>query len=496
MSTLERAVAFAPRGPFSPDQIIGHKYVLKRRIGVGGMGEVWEARHMELEASVAIKFALDRGAIEPMLLERFRREACVLARLDSPEIVRVFDAGQHGAHPYLVMELLQGETLRARLERDGLLPLEIVGALAFQVARALAVIHRAGLVHRDVTPGNLFLLSPTAEFPDLRVKVLDFGIAKTVAGDSRITTSGAIIGSPAYMSPEQARCEVVDAASDLWSLAAVLYRCVSGSDVFAGPSVADVLFRICTGEVPPVAKANPALPDELDAFFERAFARNRQFRFETAMDMASAFCAVIDSPTSSAARELPLPVREPHSMRAWIRDADTASIVQSANAKRERGVKLLHYSWIVAVSASLGAATSHLLVPALVSLAVTPDASAVSIRVPQPQATPQRSQPVTNHALGSELRVATATTPALASTSDSVPVASTAATPSAPKSRLASPVRAAPAQAASKKHEPAPVTDSVLATAKVDPLFGLPVITKGAELNRTVPSSGSGNRVK
>lgn len=253
------------------------------------MGEVWEARHTQLDATVAIKFAVERRASDPAFVARFRREACAMARLRSPDIVQVFDAGVFEGQPFLVMELLQGETLRSRLERSERWGLTPASAVAQQMARALSVIHREGMVHRDVTPGNIFLLEQTPEFPELRTKLLDFGIAKKMASESRITTSGALVGSPAYMSPEQARSEALGAPSDLWSLGAVLFRTITGEDAFQGKSLTEVLFAICTGDIPRPTQVNPELPAELDGFFGRAFARNPTLRFGSALEMGTAF---------------------------------------------------------------------------------------------------------------------------------------------------------------------------------------------------------------
>lgn len=259
------------------------------------MGEVWEARHTQLDALVAIKFIVEHRAHDSAFSARFRREACAMARLRGPDTVQVFDAGVFDGLPFLVMELLDGEPLRNLLERDGLLPLTTVERIARQISRALAVVHREGMVHRDVTPGNIFILTPTPEYPKLRCKLLDFGIAKQLVNDTRLTTSGALIGSPAYMSPEHARSEGLDTTSDLWSLGAVLYRCVTGVDAFDGKNMTDVLINICTGEVPQATRANPKLPGELDGFFARSFARNPKFRFQSATEMGEAFTQIVQS---------------------------------------------------------------------------------------------------------------------------------------------------------------------------------------------------------
>lgn len=450
-----------------------------RLIGAGGMGEVWEARHLQLDAPVAIKFALERRACDPMHLERFRREACALARLDAPEIVRVLDAGDYENHPYLVMELLVGESLKARLDREGRISLENAAAIATKLGRALAVIHRAGMVHRDVTPGNLFLLAPTPELPELRVKILDFGIAKTVSGDSRITTSGALIGSPAYMSPEQARTEVVDASSDLWSLAAVLYRCITGHDAFAGPSIADVLFRICAGELPSASKADPSLPTALDGFFARAFARNRQFRFEDAMVMALEFAEIIDTHISSSGRIAKTIGKEMPATRVFLRDNDTTSIISSGEPTRPNRRSLLHHAGVIVSSGAVGAAISLSFVQSSGSRGVSPEASRVALSVAQPKTVlSSASTSVAAYAppLGTIVMVATA--PTLASSAR----------------RIAPTERVVPIQPKPKKLEPRTDSNAHSATVEVDPLFGLPVErTDRARVRRDIPVPRGGD---
>lgn len=454
---------------FVRQQVVATKYELLRLVGVGGMGEVWEARHLLLGAPVAIKFALERRVREPLHLERFRREACALARLSSPDIVRVFDTGEHDHCPYLVMELLEGESLKTRLERETLLSLEAVGVLALQVARGLSVIHRAGMVHRDVTPGNLFLLAPTPEFPGVCAKILDFGIAKTGAGDVQITTSGALIGSPAYMSPEQARAEIVDAKSDLWSLAAVLYRCLTGQDAFGAPSVTEVLFRICTGELPSATKANPALPAELEGFFARAFARNRRFRFESASEMATAFLAIVDAHASPTLPNRQGPT-ERASNRARFRDGSTTSFVLSDGGFRGRRSRVLKYLAIVALSAGLGAASS-LYVIGHADSAVDPSSmpSGVALALQPPE--PARLVLAPLDATVPSNRLATATTPV--------------ASPAAASTRRRAPTQRAAVMASAPLARDRPTTIDTDATAKVDPIFGLPVKrTEHAETSR------------
>jgi eukaryotic-like serine/threonine-protein kinase len=273
-------------------ELVASRYALDRPLARGGMGSLWVARHVELDVEVAIKFSvMERGPAHDL---RFRREARAAARLKSPHIVHVFDYGFDGGEPYIAMELLEGESLRELMEREGRLPLPRAAALVAEIAKGLGVAHEAGIVHRDLKPSNLFLSRSGNE---QMVKILDFGIAKasaeaggeasdsaqTLGGDA--TRAGAIVGSPAYMSPEQARGELVDARSDLWSLAVVTFRMLTGVEPFTGASAAETLDRISSAPLPRVAA-------ELEAFFERGLARVREERFQSAQELAGALAAL------------------------------------------------------------------------------------------------------------------------------------------------------------------------------------------------------------
>jgi eukaryotic-like serine/threonine-protein kinase len=280
-------------------ELVASKYLLERPLAQGGMGSLWVARHVELDVEVAIKFSsMERSDAHDL---RFRREARATARLKSPHIVHAFDYGFDGDEPYIAMELLEGESLRELLEREGRLPLERAAALIAEVAKGLQVAHEAGIVHRDLKPSNLFLAGAGRN----RVtKILDFGIAKASAdatgeapaGPSNLGTDttrvGAIVGSPAYMSPEQARGELVDKRSDLWSLAVVTFRALTGSEPFTGAHASETLERICGAEIPRARSVAPELPAELDDFFERGLARPRERRFQSAEELGDALAAL------------------------------------------------------------------------------------------------------------------------------------------------------------------------------------------------------------
>ena len=268
-------------------RVIAGRYRLEAPVAQGGMGSVWKARHLQLDTLLAVKFInLDQRATSGGRA-RFEREAKAAALLHGPNVVEVYDYGVDDGLPYLVMELLDGEDLSRRLAREGRLPILSVVSLIGQVARALRRAHEAGIVHRDLKPGNIFLVEREDDEEPL-VKVLDFGIARTprlgLVGET--TKTGTLLGSPRYMSPEQARSpRSVDPRSDLWSVAVIAFRALTGKLPFIADEVAELLVKICTEAAPPPSAIDPELAD-FDRFFEKAFSRNPDERFQTARELA------------------------------------------------------------------------------------------------------------------------------------------------------------------------------------------------------------------
>src|SRR2546422_4023612 len=207
------------------DVVLGGRYRLGRRIASGGMGTVWEAMDDVLGRRVAVKALSDALASDERFVERFRREARAAAGLSHPNVAGVFDYGEDDGRPFIVMELIQGETLAERLARHGRLPPEEAVQIAIQAAGALEAAHRAGVIHRDVKPANI-MLTPRRE-----VKVMDFGIA-AAAWDPRLTATGSTLGTATYVSPEQASGDRVTPASDVYSLGVVLYEMLAGRPPF------------------------------------------------------------------------------------------------------------------------------------------------------------------------------------------------------------------------------------------------------------------------
>ena len=245
---------------------------LVRQLGAGGMGAVWLAHHDSLRTEVCVKVIADRALKDEQAVSRFNDEAQAAACIRSPHVVQVFDHGVADGIPFIVMELLEGEDLGSRLSRDGSLSASETLRIARQTATALEKAHERGIIHRDIKPANIFLLDVGGE---TFVKLLDFGLAKLAptSGDGR-TASAAVFGTPHYMSPEQAEStRDVTPSADLWSLAVVVYQCLTGALPFDAPT----LFGLCTAihesRFRPPSKVRPDLPSGIDPWFARALAR-------------------------------------------------------------------------------------------------------------------------------------------------------------------------------------------------------------------------------
>lgn len=276
--------------------VVGRKYQLVGMLGRGSMGEVWLGHHLTLRERVAVKL-LARGIgddeEESSAAARFRFEAQVAARLSrqTRHIVRVTDHGEEDGLAYLVMELLEGQTLANRLLLRERPTLGFVTRLVAQIARALVIAHTEGVVHRDLKPANVFLTQD--EDGQLLVKLLDFGIARTMhtrrVAPSFRTADGVVFGTPGYMSPEQARAAKPDAGCDLWALASVAYEALTGEIPVLGASTEELVENTIDARVVRLSTRAPEWPDALSAFFDRAFAASIQDRYINAQELAAAF---------------------------------------------------------------------------------------------------------------------------------------------------------------------------------------------------------------
>ncbi|MBI4951915.1 MAG: serine/threonine protein kinase [Myxococcales bacterium] len=255
------------------------------------MGSVWAARRRDDGRSVAVKLMAPAQAASLPARRRFAREAQAAMRLCSLHVVEVLDYGIDGDVPFIVMELLTGEDLRARLRRKRRLSVAAAAEITAQTCEALELAHGAGIVHRDLKPANVFL---TRVGDREVVKILDFGLAFDVEpSEASDRTDGVLLGSPHYMSPEQALGRPLDHRTDLWSMGVLLYRMLTGAKPFGGMTVTEVLLRICTDPVPSARAVVPELPTGIDAFFERALARDPGARFQSAHELCAAFAAVV-----------------------------------------------------------------------------------------------------------------------------------------------------------------------------------------------------------
>jgi len=291
----------APSDSIQPGAIVAGRYRLIARSGSGAMGTVFSAKHIALGSTVAIKFLHPEVVASEDARSRFAREAKIAARLGerSRYIVRVTDYGVvDEVGPFIVMEYLQGEELTTRLRRQGRISLLEAVQIVAQLCRALEVAHQAGVVHRDIKPANVFLARPHTNM-SVFVKLMDFGVAKLLAstGGARDSTAepphatrvGAVIGTPAYMSPEQLLAQAIDHRTDLFGVAALTYRMLTGEFPFGNGTLSEMGVRIVTLMPRPPTEIVRDLPKAIDAWFEKALAKSPDDRFDSASALAAAF---------------------------------------------------------------------------------------------------------------------------------------------------------------------------------------------------------------
>ncbi len=275
--------------PVRPGDVLAEKYRVDRVLGVGGMGVVVAATHLQLQQRVALKFMLDAGLTQPMLVERFGREARAAVRLRSDHVARVLDVGTlDTGSPYIVMEYLDGSDIGSVLEQRGAMPVEMAVDCVLQACDAVAEAHALGIVHRDLKPRNLFLTARN----DGRalVKVLDFGISKhTTGSDLSLTRTTEIMGSPSYMSPEQFRsAKSVDERSDIWALGAILYELLTGQVPFVADSVTALTAMVLMDAPRPLATLRANVPNQLVRAVERCLEKDPRARFQSVAEFALA----------------------------------------------------------------------------------------------------------------------------------------------------------------------------------------------------------------
>ena len=317
--------------------VVGDCYKVLRPLGAGGMGVVYLATHVRTQQRVALKVlnaTLLGGDRE--WTQRFHREAQAAAVIRSQHVAAVLDAGVDSAtgSPYIVMELLRGEDLASVLKSAGKLAPEVALKIIAQAARGLARAHAAGVVHRDVKPGNLFLDGGEAD--DLVVKVLDFGIAKTESQDGiKLTQTGKVIGTPTYMSPEQALgSKEVDARSDLWSLGIVLYKAIVGGAPYRGRHGGDLVVEIVNNGPPPIRSSAPWVPPAMAAIVEQALRIERSERFQTADEMVEAIRRVLPEGDVTVRQSMLVSFTPPLEATVTASEAETQIVAELAPARR------------------------------------------------------------------------------------------------------------------------------------------------------------------
>ncbi len=270
--------------------VLQDSFRLTRLLGSGAMGCVYEGALLRLDRRVAVKVLSREMAGNEEALVRFRREADITSQLGHPHIVQVYDFGTTPAgEPYLVMEYLEGEDLERRLRRLDRLPLSATISIVKQVASALSSTHAKGIVHRDLKPANIFVLDIEGE-PDLFVKILDFGISKVKVSSVRLTAESSFLGTPSYVSPEQARglTDEIDHLSDQWSLACITYQLLAGRGPFIGGSWHTLLTKVIHYDPPPLSSLVPDLPAEVERVLRRALSKQKGDRFPTIAAFARA----------------------------------------------------------------------------------------------------------------------------------------------------------------------------------------------------------------
>jgi hypothetical protein len=285
----------------APPQAAGERgrlggYRVLQVLGSGGMGVVFEAEDPQLRRRVALKALLPVLAASPAARQRFLREARAAAAVRNDHVVTIYQVGEDRGIPFLAMELLHGETLEARLHRDGRLPLAEVLRVGRETAEGLAAAHEKGLVHRDVKPANLWLEAGTG-----RVKILDFGLAHAASDDTRLTRSGALVGTPGYLAPEQVQGGVGGPRSDLFSLGCVLYRMAAGALPFRGTDALSALAALAVETPRPVRELNPEVPPALAGLVARLLAKDASARPASARAVADELAAL----EASRARQAP-----------------------------------------------------------------------------------------------------------------------------------------------------------------------------------------------
>lgn len=277
---------------------IGGKYTIQSIIGQGGMAVVYQAFDNLIERPVVIKVMQAWLANDERANERFKRECQLTAQLNHPNVIRVYDGGLLNNHePFLVMEYVPGESLRRALDRHGPVPLKTAANIVIQVSRGLGEAHAAGIIHRDLKPDNILI--EAVKHSNQRIKILDFGIAYLVAGAQRLTQTGKLIGTPAYISPEQLKDRAIDARADLYALGVILFELLTGRVPFEGETAESILTKQLFEAPPPISASMPEYaPDsQVELVILKALAKDPNDRYQTALEFEQAVEKAAKEPT-------------------------------------------------------------------------------------------------------------------------------------------------------------------------------------------------------
>jgi len=282
-------------------------YQIVDRLGKGGMATVYRARQVNMQRDVAIKIMSADLAQDPQFVARFEREAQVIAHLEHPRILPVHDFGHEGELFYLVMRLIEGDTLYQRLLDDAL-PVDVAARFVTQIAEALDYAHAEGVIHRDLKPNNILIDAWD------NLYLMDFGLAKMVASSSNLTETGAVLGTPAYMAPEQWRGAPVDARTDVYALGVILYEMVAGETPFETDTPYSLMYKHLNDPPPPLRDRLPDLPEAAERVILKALAKDMTGRYQSAGDLARAFVSAVEGEEDGAPADVPAeapPAEEP-----------------------------------------------------------------------------------------------------------------------------------------------------------------------------------------
>jgi serine/threonine-protein kinase len=371
----------AAQSPLEVGQVLVGKYRVERQIGRGGMGVVLAATHLQLEHLVAIK-VLRRDLLEDdKALTRLLSEARAAAKIRSEHVARVLDVGTlENGSPFIVMEYLEGEDLADLLDRQGALEVPQAVQFLLQSCEALAEVHAAEMVHRDLKPGNLFIARLPDGSPSL--KIVDFGISKHIGPSARATaatTSAQVLGSPYYMPPEQMRAEAVDERSDIWSLGAILFEMLTARPPFLGETLPEVYAAVLAQPAPRVVSLRPDVPPGLDQIVQRCLDKDPSQRFCDVADLAEALAPFGNARSAHSVERVSRILSNPNLFRASVGNTPkVAPVAEPATARGGIAVEpALKATPVIGIGAA-PPATAGVITPGLVTPAIASQARRTS----------------------------------------------------------------------------------------------------------------------